>query len=506
MASPDRSGTSVGRYRLVALLGRGGMGEVYEAVDTEKDRTVALKLLPTNLSGDDDFRARFLRESQTVARLNDPHIIPIHDFGDIDGQLFLDMRIVRGRDLRSVIGQGPLAPDRAVAIVEQIAAALDTAHASGLLHRDVKPENVLLAPRDFAYLADFGLAQAAGQTRLTATGTAIGSFAYMAPERFGGDVPPGPASDVYALACVLYECLTGRQPFGSSSIEQMIAGHLSSPVPASGTVLDAVIAAGMAKNPADRPPSAGALATAARDVLDGRRPSQPAVAHTPTMVAPTPTAVADHASYPPGGWPPQQESPQQASPQQQTGGSRGARTAVIAGGVAALVVVAAGAAGWFALSDDGEAGTAAVTSSANPAPVTVTETRDASSQAAAEPSSAGADDTSRPRRATGDLGLPTPISTPACDGTTITVVAGATKPGDYAAEVAAMLARYPGSQYLRTDQSCASLKQSADGNPIYAVYYAGTSLADTCAAKARGPEGAYTRRLDDTTPVGTELC
>ncbi|MGB3697870.1 MAG: serine/threonine-protein kinase, partial [Gordonia sp. (in: high G+C Gram-positive bacteria)] len=270
MTRSDRSGTTIGRYRLTRLLGRGGMGEVYEAVDTDKDRVVALKLLPVALSEDGDFRARFLRESQTVARLNDPHIIPIHDFGELDGQLFLDMRIVHGRDLRSIIASGPLPPERAVAVIEQVAAALDTAHATGLLHRDVKPENILLDARDFAYLADFGLAQSAGQTRLTATGTAIGSFAYMAPERFGADTAVGPAADVYSLACVLYECLTGAQPFPSASIEQIIAGHLSRPIPATGTAFDAVIAAGTAKNPAERLASAGAFAAAARQALVGR--------------------------------------------------------------------------------------------------------------------------------------------------------------------------------------------------------------------------------------------
>ncbi|MFC3243813.1 serine/threonine-protein kinase [Gordonia humi] len=269
MATPDESGSTLGPYRLVRLLGRGGMGEVYEAVDEVKDRTVALKILPAHLADDEGFRARFLRESQTVARLGDPHVVPIHDYGEIDGRLFLDMRIVRGRDLRSIIDDGPLPPGRAVAIIAQIAGALDAAHSSGLLHRDVKPDNILVDENDFAYLVDFGIAQTAGATRLTQTGTAIGSFAYMAPERFG-DADLTPASDVYSLACVLYETITGSPPFAVTSIEQIISGHLSRPVPPTGTVLDPVIAAGSMKDRAARIPSCGAFADAARGALAGQ--------------------------------------------------------------------------------------------------------------------------------------------------------------------------------------------------------------------------------------------
>ncbi|ALG83993.1 serine/threonine-protein kinase [Gordonia phthalatica] len=503
MTSPDRSGTVLGRYRLVQLLGRGGMGEVYEAVDTDKDRSVALKLLPTALADDDAFRTRFLRESQTVARLNDPHIIPIHDFGELDGQLFLDMRIVRGHDLRSVIKAGPLPPERAVVIVEQVAAALDTAHASGLLHRDVKPENVLLDDRDFAYLADFGLAQSAGQTRLTSTGMAIGSFAYMAPERFGTDVPAGPSSDVYALTCVLYECLTGAQPFAATSIEQIIAGHLSRPVPATETVFDGVIAVGMAKDPAARFPSAGALAAAARDALHGRSPA----AHTPTMVAPVRPAgqqtaqAAAAPTYPP-------------LPVAEPAKASRSKTPLIAAAVTAAILLAAGGIGWGVLKNSGGSSPAAETSQAAPAPVTVTQTQAApttETTTQASPTQTPATRTTATRttpaqRGSGDLGLSTPISTPACDGSTIAIVYSATSPGSYASEIQSALAEHPGAQYLRTDQSCASLRQSLNGNPIYAVYYPGSSLADSCAVKARTSSRVNVRRLDDSTPVNTELC
>src|ERR1700758_4486056 len=157
----SRAGTQFGPYRLIRLLGRGGMGEVYEAEDTVRGRMVALKLMSQAFSADPLFRNRMMREARTAAVLNEPHIVPVHDFGEIDGQLYLDMRIIEGVDLRSVLrSSGALTPHRAVAVVSQIAAALDAAHAAGIVHRDVKPENILLTAADFAYLVDFGIAAA----------------------------------------------------------------------------------------------------------------------------------------------------------------------------------------------------------------------------------------------------------------------------------------------------------------------------------------------------------
>lgn len=280
-----------GPYQLRRLLGRGGFGEVYEAFDTEKNRTVALKLLPPSYSADPIFRKRLFREASTAGRLNEPHIVPIHNYGEIEGLLFIDMRLIPGPDLRSVLNEhGPLEPTRAVSIVGQIASALDAAHAERIIHRDVKPANILLTPDDFACLVDFGLANAATDAKLTSAGTTIGTFAYMAPERFT-DEEADHRSDIYALACVLYECLTGASPYQSSDRAALIAAHLTTPIPRPSenpgvpAGFDEVVARGMAKKPSDRYSTAGELAADARRVL----------ASTPHGGGPTPVTGATAA-------------------------------------------------------------------------------------------------------------------------------------------------------------------------------------------------------------------
>ncbi|WP_433654394.1 protein kinase domain-containing protein [Nocardia sp. CA-128927] len=287
-----RVGTQFGHYQLNALLGQGGMGEVYEAYDTAKDRTVAVKILRESLANDPVYKERFRRESHAAARLREPHVIPIHDWGEIDGELYIDMRLVQGHNLRSLVtGYGPIAPARAVALIEQVAAALDAAHADTLIHRDVKPENILVTRDDFAYLVDFGIAHCGADPGLTALGSAIGSYGYMAPERFD-DVPATNRADVYSLACVLDEIMTGERPFRATSVSQVIKAHLTSPPPRPSSIrpgipagFDTVIARGMAKDPKDRYRTAGDLARAARAALS-----------SPQRVAPT--AIVDHAVSP----------------------------------------------------------------------------------------------------------------------------------------------------------------------------------------------------------------
>ena len=278
-------GTQFGRYRLVSLLGRGGMGEVWRAYDTGTDRVVALKVLTPRFAEDPVYEQRFRREAHAAARLHNPHVVPIHDYGEIDGRLFVTMALIEGHDLAEEIARGPLAPARAVGFVDQIARALHTAHRVGLVHRDVKPSNILVDQDDNAYLIDFGIARAATDTKLTSAGATIGTWAYMAPERFRTD-QVDPRGDIYALACVLHESLTGLRPYPGDSMERQVAGHLFTPPPRPSQLrpdlppaLDDVVATGMAKEAKDRYPSTRELAAAARDAIT--RP-------TPRPAAPPP--------------------------------------------------------------------------------------------------------------------------------------------------------------------------------------------------------------------------
>jgi serine/threonine protein kinase, bacterial len=294
------------------------MGEVYEAEDTRKGRVVALKLISPEFSDDPMFRARMQREAGAAGRLTEPHVVPIHDYGEINGQLYLDMRLIDGANLASVLKRsGPMSPPRAVAIVRQVAAALDAAHAGGVTHRDVKPENILITGDDFAYLLDFGIARADADAGLTQAGMAMGTYRYMAPERFS-DAEVTYRADIYSLACVLGECLIGAPPFRGDSIERLVAAHLMEPAPrpsqlrpgAVPAALDQVIARGMAKNPEDRYRSAGELATAALDALTEPEQHQAASilqhgevaanAHTMARPAAAGAGARDWSGPPPG--------------------------------------------------------------------------------------------------------------------------------------------------------------------------------------------------------------
>lgn len=277
-------GTPFGRYELVEVLGRGGMGEVWRAFDTITERTVAVKVLPAHLAGDEGFQKRFLREAKAAASLNEPHVVPIYDFGEADGRLFVAMRLVDGHDLQALLADGPLSPERAVTIVEQVASALQAAHGIGLVHRDIKPSNILVGDDDFAYLIDFGIARVAGETGLTSTGMTLGTWPYMAPERFRSGTVDARA-DVYALACVLHQALTGQQPFPGESLEQIATGHMFDPPPRPSAIqssvpaaMDNVIAIGMAKDPDER-------YTTTKDLAQGARAALPAPIGHATIVA-----------------------------------------------------------------------------------------------------------------------------------------------------------------------------------------------------------------------------
>ena len=277
------------------MLGRGSMGEVYEAYDTHNDRVVALKLLPEELAQDPGYRERFRRESHAATRIADPHIVPINRAGEIEGMLYLDMRLIRGDNLRALLRrQGPMEPERAVHIIDQIATALDAAHGAGLVHRDVKPANILVTPTDFAFLTDFGIARSEGDSATTMVGVTAGSYTYMAPERFDSG-PVNGRSDTYSLACVLYECLTGTTPFPVQNVSGLIRAHLSETPPRPSLqrrdvpeALDAVLAHAMSKSPDDRFATTGEFAGAARAAMGLSGERETAVAPPPPPPAPAP--------------------------------------------------------------------------------------------------------------------------------------------------------------------------------------------------------------------------
>ncbi|HET6998089.1 MAG TPA: protein kinase [Solirubrobacterales bacterium] len=249
-------GETLAGYRIDALIARGGMGVVYRATHLGLERPVALKVIARELSDREGFRERFLRESRLAARLDHPAVVPIFDSREVDGELIVAMRLVEGGDLRKVIDrEGPLTPARAIALLGQVAEALDAAHAAGIVHRDVKPHNVLVEG-DRAYLSDFGLAKALGESGTQQSGASVvGTAEYMSPEQWRGGAV-GPEADIYSLGCVLYEALTGIVPFARKQAD-------TEPEMPEG--LDAVIERAVAKDPSERYPSAGALLAAARE-------------------------------------------------------------------------------------------------------------------------------------------------------------------------------------------------------------------------------------------------
>ncbi len=247
-------GSEVAGYRIEALIARGGMGVVYEATHLGLDRRVALKVIARELADRAGFRERFLRESRLAARLDHPAVVPVYDSREVDGELIVAMRLVKGGDLRRLIDrEGPLAPERALDLLGQVAEALDAAHAAGVVHRDVKPHNVLVEG-DRAYLSDFGLAKAFDGSGAASSASVVGTAQYMSPEQWRGD-SIGPAADVYSLGCVLYEALTGIAPFGRAE---------SDTEPELPVGIDEAIRRAVAKDPAERYRSAGELIAAAR--------------------------------------------------------------------------------------------------------------------------------------------------------------------------------------------------------------------------------------------------
>jgi YVTN family beta-propeller protein len=343
-------GSEVAGYRIEALIARGGMGVVYEATHLGLERPVALKVIARDLADRPGFRERFLRESRLAARLDHPSVVPVYDSREVDGELIVAMRLVRGGDLRKLIArEGPLPPHRAINLLAQVADALDAAHAAGIVHRDVKPHNILVEG-DHAYLSDFGLAKAVDESGAASGASVVGTVHYMPPEQWQGE-SVGPPADVYALGCVLYETLTGIAPFNRAEAD-------TEPEIPEG--IEAAIRRAVAKEPAERYATAGALIAAAR-AAEGSEVR--------------PTAVLSHD---------QSERTTVPNPSRGLFGRMGGRaTAWVLSGFAIVVAAIVAAALFLLLGSDGpdvsdpiEVGTPPLRIAAGPGAVWVTSERD----------------------------------------------------------------------------------------------------------------------------------
>ena len=379
-----------GPYELLDLHGRGGMGDVYRARDTRRGRLVALKLLPDLYTDDAEYLSRFRREQLVAARLREPHVIPIHDFGEIDGRLFIDMRLVDGEHVGRLLERtGPLPPVRAVHLVGQVAEALAAAHADGLVHRDVKPTNVLVTPSDFVYVVDFGIARKIGttSTALTVSGATVGTLDYMAPERFT-NLPVDARADVYSLACLLHECLTDTRPFRGDDLPALMHAHLygtptrvSTLVPGIPPALDDVVARGLAKDREDRYPGPLELATAAREALRTTEPLPQAPPAPPTTrgIPSDPRPAERTTSVPAAGPPPPDTHDRDGGgpsgpgglPVEPAGDRPGRRRALAVAGAVAAVLAVVLAVTWALTSRgddprDGAAAAAGTSAAASP--------------------------------------------------------------------------------------------------------------------------------------------
>ena len=353
-----RPGSRIAGYLIEEQVGAGGMAVVYRARDEVLGRPVAVKVLSPALASDQEFRTRFLRESRAVAAVDEPHIVPVYGAGDAAGVLYIASRFVAGGDLSRLLrtAGGPLPPVQVADVISQVASALDAAHAIGLVHRDVKPGNILIEQipgrPDHAYLSDFGLSKSATDaTGLTAIGRFMGTPDYCAPEQITGAAVNG-RTDQYSLACVAFSLLAGAVPFGRGDSMARLFAHVNSPVPALTSMMpglppavDGVLARAMAKNPAERYDSCAAFAAALRGALGVATGTFQSASLPPPGPGPaggfgyqqTVTAGASqHPSLPPGsgGWQPQGPGRGQRSP--------GKRSRLLGGAAIAVAVVLAG--------------------------------------------------------------------------------------------------------------------------------------------------------------------
>ena len=502
---PIANGAVVAGYTIVRLLGTGGMGEVYLVQHPRLPRQEALKILPPSVSADPEYRQRFAREADIAASLWHPHIVAVHDRGEHEGQLWITMDYVEGTDaaqlMRDRYPHG-MPPKDVLEIVSAIADALDYAHERYLLHRDVKPANILITDPRMGerriLLADFGIARGANDINgITKTNTTVGSVAYAAPEQLTGRALDGRA-DQYALACTAFHLFAGVPPYANSNPAVVIGNHLSSEPPRLRTVradlgsIDSALAKAMSKEPFQRFDTCREFASALTHEGSGDE----------TLLAANIVAPAREST-----------NREQVVRSEQAAFTVSRRTAFVVGGIAALIAVGLVA---FLGARLAQPPTASPTASPpqpsstwqetvqSKPPETVTKT--------APPATAtvpGAPPTVAPPPPTimppptvvpGDLRLRTPMSDPPCDGRGIVVLGNITTPGMYPAGVQGLLDAHPGAYYLRTDQSCPSLRRASDqGNPIYTVFeFAGRSESEVCAAVHAASGGAYGKWLDYT--------
>ena len=300
-----RLGTVIAGYRIEERVGRGGMGVVYRAEHLNLQRRAAVKIIAPDLAESEGFRERFTREARIAAALQHPNIVTVYDAGEVDGLLYLAMQFIQGEDLAAILRKdGRLRPYRAIDVCRQVASALDAAHAMGLIHRDVKPANVLIEGRN-AFLTDFGLTKRLDGThaQLTRAGDVVGTIHYVAPEQIEGRKVSA-RSDVYSLGCLLYHCLAGQVPFSLDTDVAVIYAHLSEDPPALSSLrpelpegLDAVMAKALDKSPDRRFPSCGDMISAARAVIDAAGPLSETIPPRTSsqVVAPPSSAVRDAA-------------------------------------------------------------------------------------------------------------------------------------------------------------------------------------------------------------------
>ncbi|OMC06945.1 serine/threonine-protein kinase [Mycolicibacterium fortuitum] len=495
-------------YRILRLLGTGGMGEVYLVQHPRLPRQEALKILPSAVSADPQFRARFAREADIAATLWHPHIVAVHDRGEDDGQLWITMDYVDGKDaaqlLRDRYPHG-MPPAEAFEIVSAIAEALDYAHERYLLHRDVKPANILLTDKRQderrILLADFGIARDTfDATGLTATNVTVGSVAYAAPEQLTGQPLDGRA-DQYALAATAFHLLAGTPPFSNTNPAVVIGNHLSSPPPKIASIrpdlgdIDDVLGKAMAKEPHQRFDTCRAFAAALT-----QRGARVAGSGDATQLGVPASAAATMYAFPTSA------APEPAVRQERSSRRWPLIAAAVAAGLLAVGLVA------FLGARLGQPSPPAAQPqpTASPWPESIdkpvrppTTTSPTSTRPPDHPTSPSPTPPPAPARS-GDLGLRQPISRPACNGQYIVILGSVTTPGLYEAGVQRLLDAHPGAFYLRTDQTCPSLRaETEDGNPIYAVFVPGGTTQGQMCAKVRAYGGdAYGKVLDYVTDPG----